>query len=299
MNRHLSRSIVMQSLFEWDFNGSKNDIDKIAKRNIREFAPGMKDLSFINSLLVGVLQKQSKIDSIIEKAAPDWPIEKISIIDRNILRIGLYELLFGDKDNVPPKVALNEAVELSKTFGGEASSRFVNGVLGAVYKELGEPGKNDIGKKKSKEVPYEKMPIEKKCGAVVYSKKGDEIYLALVHDIFGRWTLSKGGLKKGENEKECTIRKIKEEIGLDIEIEKELAVNEYIANVPEQGKTRRQVSYFLAKADFVPLKLEEDNGGLDGAEWFKLADVINLNMYDDVLPIVTMGINILLGKDKG
>jgi len=297
MNRHLSRSIVMQSLFEWDFNEGKSDIKEIAQRNALEFASGMKDLSFVDSLVDNVLNKQKKIDSIIEKAAPDWPIAKISIIDRNILRIGLYELLFGDKKDVPPKVALNEAIELAKTFGGEASSRFVNGVLGAVYKELGEPGKDDFGKKK-KEVPYEKMPIEKKCGAVVYAKDGNEVYLALVHDIFGRWTLSKGGSKEGEKEKDCAVRKMKEEMGIDVKIEKELAVNEYIANVPEKGKVRRQVSYFLAQAEFTPLKLEEDNGGLDDAQWFKLADVVNLNMYDDVLPIVTKGINILLGKSK-
>ena len=288
----------MQSLFEWDFNDGRRDIKEIASRNAREFAPGMKDLSFLNTLLAGVLQKQSKLDSIIEKAAPDWPIAKISIIDRNILRIGLYELLFCNEKDVPPKVALNEAIELAKTFGGEASGKFINGVLGAVYKELGEPGKNDTGRKKPTEVPYEKMPIEKKCGALVYAEKDGEIYLALVHDIFGRWTLSKGGLKEGESEKSCALRKMKEEIGIDVKIENELAVNEYIANVPEKGKVRRQVSYFLARADFVPLKLEEDNSGLDDAKWFRLADVADLNMYDDVLPIVTKGINLLLEKRK-
>src|SRR4051812_22104165 len=191
-NRHLSRSIVLQSLFEWDFN-SRNSTEALSifKRNTEEFAPGMGDFSFMDNLLQGVLDKKKDIDLIIEKAAPDWPIDKISIIDRNILRIGLFELLFADRSQVPPKVAINEAIELSKTFGGETSSKFVNGVLGAVYKELGEPGKDETSKDKNKTGPMN-VPIEYLGGAVVYAKAGDDIFLALVHDVFGRWTLSKG-----------------------------------------------------------------------------------------------------------
>src|SRR3989344_4440149 len=149
-NRHLSRSIVLQSLFEWDFlpieekdkqtkeNSKDLKIEEILGRNLKEFAPGLEDDKFVSSLMDGVLKKQEKIDEIIEKAAPDWPIDKISVVDRNILRIGLTELLFGDRKEVPPKVAINEAIELAKTFGGENSGKFVNGVLGAVYKEMGE-----------------------------------------------------------------------------------------------------------------------------------------------------------------
>src|ERR1035437_5841947 len=129
-NRHLSRSIVLQSLFEWDFN-KKNSSQamEIFKRDADEFAPGLGDFSFIETLLNGVVDKQKDLDLVIEKAAPDWPIDKISVMDRNILRIGLYELLFSDHDQVPPKVAINEAIELSKSFGGETSSKFINGVL--------------------------------------------------------------------------------------------------------------------------------------------------------------------------
>jgi transcription antitermination protein NusB len=133
-NRHLSRSIVMQTLFEWDSNKSDKGVrmstNEILDRNISEFAPGMSDVSFMKKLLDGVLEKKPDVDHIIEKAAPDWPLEKISTIDRNILRIGLYELLFADRNEVPTKVAINEAIELAKSFGGESSGRFVNGVPG-------------------------------------------------------------------------------------------------------------------------------------------------------------------------
>ena len=107
-NRHLSRSIVLQSLFEWDFsNKNSGEALEIFVRNANEFAPGMGDFSFMESLIKGILEKKKDIDLIIEKAAPDWPIDKISIIDRNILRIGLYELLFADRAQVPPKIAIN------------------------------------------------------------------------------------------------------------------------------------------------------------------------------------------------
>jgi len=135
-SRHLSRSIAMQSLYEWDFSAKKIDLEKIVERNIKEFGPGLEDVSFIWQLVTGVIQHLQEIDKIIEKAAPEWPINQITIIDRNVLRIGLYELLFGDREAVPPKVAINEAIELAKSFGGESSGKFINGVLGTVYKEI-------------------------------------------------------------------------------------------------------------------------------------------------------------------
>lgn len=134
-SRHLSRSIAMQSLYEWDFSNKKKDLKEIVEKNIKEFGPGLEDKGFIWQLVVGVVEHLPQINQIIEKAAPQWPIEQINVVDRNILRIGLYELLFGDKKAVPPKVAINEAIELAKGFGGEASGKFVNGVLGTVFKE--------------------------------------------------------------------------------------------------------------------------------------------------------------------
>jgi len=135
-SRHLSRSIAMQSLYEWDFLDKKSDLEKIIERNIEEFGPGLEDESFIWQLVIGVVANLKEIDEIIAKAAPQWPISQISIVDRNVLRIGIYELLYGDKEAVPPKVAINEAIELAKSFGGDNSGKFTNGVLGTVYKEI-------------------------------------------------------------------------------------------------------------------------------------------------------------------
>lgn len=135
-SRHLSRSIAMQSLYEWDFAEKKADLEKIIERNLGEFGPGLENKDFVWQLVTGIVQHLAEIDKVIEKAAPQWPIDQISIVDRNVLRLGLFELIYSDKEAVPPKVAINEAIELAKSFGGENSGKFINGVLGTVFKEL-------------------------------------------------------------------------------------------------------------------------------------------------------------------
>ncbi len=135
-NRHLSRSIAMQSLYEWDFCDKSRDLGDILERNIEEFAPGISDVEFIHELVDGVVKNLDEINSVIEKYAPEWPLDQITVVDRNVLRIGVHELVYGDKEDVPPKVAINESIELAKTFGGESSGKFINGVLGAIYKEV-------------------------------------------------------------------------------------------------------------------------------------------------------------------
>ncbi len=149
-NRHLSRSIAMQSLYEWDFKGQDNEhLQEIIQRNLAEFGPGLEDTSFVFSLVENTLKNREKIDQLIEKCAPEWPLSQVTPVGRNILRLGIYEILFGNYEEVPPKVAINEAIELAKSFGGESSGRFINGVLGTIYRELGEPMKDDESKKNS------------------------------------------------------------------------------------------------------------------------------------------------------
>jgi len=138
-SRHLSRSIAMQSLYEWDFSGKKPDsLKKIVAKNIEEFGPGLENSDFVWQLVNGVVANLTEIDKVIVSAAPEWPLEQITVVDRNVLRIGLYELLYENKEEVPPKVAINEAIELAKTFGGESSGKFINGVLGTVFKQIEE-----------------------------------------------------------------------------------------------------------------------------------------------------------------
>lgn len=277
-----------------DFRGADlSEANDVFMRNAEEFAPGMADVTFMKGLLSNVVKKRGEIDDIIEKAAPDWPIEKISIVDRNILRIGLYELLFADRKEVPAKVAINEAIELAKTFGGETSGRFVNGVLGAVYKEIGEPGKDETSKRQKDTTPDDKAPVEKLAGAIVYAKAGEGIQLAFVHDVFKHWTISKGHLNEGEGEVDGVKREIKAEIGIDVEVQDKLGENAYITYNKEKKKIKKHVVYYLAESKLTNLKLKE-SGGLDDAKWFPIEKIDELNFYDDILPIVTKAVNILL-----
>jgi len=136
-SRHLSRSIVFQTLFEWDFhNQAEKNIKEIFKRNVDTIGRGLEDIDYPHRLLEGVIEHLEELNRLITHGAPEWPLEQVSIVDRNVLRIGIYELLFGDKKEVPPKVAINEAVELAKNFGGDSSRRFVNGVLGTIFRQM-------------------------------------------------------------------------------------------------------------------------------------------------------------------
>jgi len=134
-NRHLGRIVAMQTLYEYDFRGGPAaglELEPIFQRNLDEFRDSIEDTAFVEDVVSGTAGHQDQIDAIIAPAAPEWPVEQIAKIDKIILRIGVYELCL--KREVPPKVAINEAVELAKTFGGENSSKFVNGVLGTIYR---------------------------------------------------------------------------------------------------------------------------------------------------------------------
>ena len=131
-NRHLCRALALQSLYEWDFHQCSRDAIEHLRRNIEEFASDLDEKDFCEKIVQGVIDHKDEIDALITQFAPDWPLPKITTVDRNVLRIGTFELTYTHE--IPSKVAINEAIELAKTFGGESSGKFVNGVLGAVYR---------------------------------------------------------------------------------------------------------------------------------------------------------------------
>ena len=161
-NRHLGRIVALQTLYEYEFRSDAKDssvsLSGILARNIDRYRETIDDLDFIRDIVNGVHKHQKKIDGIIVPVAPEWPIEQIARIDRAVLRIAIYELLHS-KD-VPPKVVINEAVELAKAFGSENSSKFVNGVLGTVYRNEVE-AKTKTSAKHKKAVPVKKKPAKK------------------------------------------------------------------------------------------------------------------------------------------
>jgi N utilization substance protein B len=146
-NRHLARSIAMQTIFEWDFRGQPSaGLPAILDQNIKEFGVGLGDeKQFSSDIVNGIIDHLKELDEIIVKYAPNWPLDKITVMDRNILRIGIWEMKFNP--GVPPKVAINEAIELAKSYGGPASGKFVNGVLGSLYKDMYPNGEIETEKK--------------------------------------------------------------------------------------------------------------------------------------------------------
>lgn len=149
--RHLARSLIVQSLYEWDFyhtlyrkdeletitgEGKAVDLQKIIEKNLSVVDETKLDRDFLALLTKGITAKLPYLDEVIAKAAPKWPILQITLVDRNVLRLGVYELLFSQDENVPPKVAINESIEIAKKFGGPSSGKFVNGVLGTIYKRI-------------------------------------------------------------------------------------------------------------------------------------------------------------------
>ena len=151
-NRHLGRIVALQTLYEQDFRREVNDpgldLEDVLARNIARYEETIEDKAFIEGLVRGVDQKSAELDDIIRPVAPEWPIEQIARMDRTILHIGVYELMF--EEGVPPKVVINEAVELAKAFGGDNSSKFINGVLGTVLRAQEETAAKKTSKKTSK-----------------------------------------------------------------------------------------------------------------------------------------------------
>jgi len=147
-NRHLARSLVMQCLYQWDFRGKPSAaIPAITKQVVAEFGLGLDEgnKDFVRDTVVKIVDKLPAIDEKIMLYAPKWPLEQMSAVDRNILRVGVFEMYFNDA--IPAKVAINEAIEIAKSFGGQSSGKFVNGILGAMYNQLVKDGKVKEGKK--------------------------------------------------------------------------------------------------------------------------------------------------------
>jgi len=182
-NRHVGRAIAMQTLYQADFNNnlSFKETENILDYQIVEISSGYENTDFVNHLVKNVIEHQEQIDAIIEKYAVEWPLEKITLVDRNILRIGVWELVFDD--SIPPKVSINEAIEIAKTFGGDSSGKFVNGVLGAIFadykEELEEKHKvwrieNDYKPKKKKKSSKKNKSKKNKKVKKKTSKKKDK-----------------------------------------------------------------------------------------------------------------------------
>lgn len=277
----------MQTLFEWDFQGREGDLLELVVENEREFAPDFEDNGFTHRIIKGVKKYFDEINELITTYAPEWPIDQITVTDRNVLRIGIYELKYSSE--VPPKVAINESIELAKTFGGESSGKFVNGVLGTIYKDMEERGEKISTQeavftlsKEHSQVNPDTGRVEISAGGVVFRRDNDgKIHFALIKDGYGKWTFPKGHIEEGESLEIAALEEVKEETGLrDLAIRGPLGTNILQVN-PKQGQAyEKPVHYFLIETTDTELTPQEAPEITD-ASWFSQDDVVARVDYDD------------------
>ena len=290
--RHLSRQIVIQALFAWDFY--KQDPEYAQKAfdwTVERHNTKMPNADFAIALYNGTIKKSSVIDEIITKAAPAWPIEKIAPVDRNILRLGIFELLFSDNKDVPPRVAINEGIELAKTFGGPNSYKFVSGVLGSIY-EVSDLKAKDKGKGKKEE---EAARHEEKVGAFVYCETDEgDLNILFIHNVFNHWTLPKGGIKGETDPEQGILEVLRAKVSIEGTVEHTLGTNTYKSRDPEHGLVEKKITYFVVKATNPDsLSLDESIDGLDKAEFMPIETVATLKTYKDMAPIIEQGMKLI------
>ncbi len=276
-NRHLSRTIALQTLFEWDFHHRSKKLFDLLKSNIVNFAPVFEDNNFTEGLVKGVTKHLKDIDALIQKFAPEWPIDQITVIDRNILRLGIFELKYDNQ--MPPRVAINEAIELAKAFGGESSYRFVNGVLGAIYKDMGEPEKNIT-------TPITAEPQEISVGGVVYRRTKDGLVFAVIKDAINKWTFPKGKIGDLEEHKDEDIltalrREITEELGIKtMDIKLELGSIDVTVRPPNKDPYPKRIHYYLVETKEETL-VPEESVTVKDAEWVTQDNMLEKLGYDN------------------
>lgn len=257
-NRHLARTLSLQALFEWDFYLGERSIDIILDHIIKDFAPDFDDEGFSRTLIHNVLANQKQIDRLIVEFAPEWPLEQITMIDRNVLRIGVFELKFSN--DIPPKVAINEAIELAKTFGGASSGKFVNGVLGSVYKKMIEHGE--------KQSPQSQGIKEISAGGLVYRIEDNNPVFALILDAYNKWTFPKGHVDSVESLETAAAREISEEIGIsDLKLISALGEAELKVHRAGESPFRKLVYYYLYKTESTKITVP-NVAELKDAQWF-------------------------------
>lgn len=279
-NRHLARTIALQTLFEWDFCKGKKDIAKILNYIKEEFAPDFDDQGFSLDLVKQVAAQKKELDNIITTFAPEWPIDQITLTDRNVLRIGVFELKMNP--DIPPKVAINEAIELAKAFGGDSSGKFVNGVLGSIYKEMVKRGeKQDLGSQGIREMS---------AGGMVYRQAEDGYYFVLILDAYDKWTFPKGHVDVGEEEETAALREIGEETGLkDLKSEGYLGETEVKVHKPSEKPFRKLIKYYLVSTQEKDLQVP-DTSELKDVRWYTAQEALNILGYENAKDIFVKGL---------
>lgn len=279
-NRHLARTIALQALFEWDFTKGQRTPEEMVATNKQEFAPDFDDQGFSLELVKSVIKNQKAIDKLISKFAPEWPLEQIITTDRNVLRLGIYELKFASE--IPPKVAINEAIELAKAFGGDSSGKFVNGVLGSIYKEMVTKGeKQTLASQGIKEISV---------GGLVYRQADDGYYFVLILDAYDKWTFPKGHIDEDDGLEKTALREMTEETGLkDLKVIDYLGETEVKVHKPNEKPFRKLIKYFLIEAKDKELIVPQVKE-LKDVKWYPQQEALDILGYANAKDIFHTGL---------
>lgn len=277
-NRHLGRTLVLQTLFEWDFNAGKKDMLECLEHVFESFAPDYDDNGFTKGLVNGVIEHIEELNGYITKFAKDWPLDQINTVDRNVLRIGVYELKYS---SLPHKVIINEAIELAKAYGGPSSGKFINGVLGSVYREL--EGEGILPRPSAKE---ELVVTQYAAGGVVMRESGEGTSVLLIKDGIGKFTFPKGKISESDDLIEATKREVEEETGIsDMRVYDKIGEIQVTVNEPDKEPVRKLVHYHLVTTDQEDLQLKIGRG-VTGGGWVtleKARDIISYANARDIL----------------
>ncbi len=294
LTRHAARELSLQTLFNLDSRYLLSKVDENTRKEVYQnilsslYTDSDSD-EFSKNIISGIFENLKAIDDIITKATPDWGIEKTAIIDRNILRIAIYEMLFSDID-VPPRVVINEAIELAKTFGHKKSFKFISGVLGAIYEATGLKEKDIKNSDKNK-----KVVLKEKVGAMPYYIKDGEPMFLMVHNIFNKWTLPKGTKEEGKTLEDI----LKEKINAEGKTGEKIGENKYRASSNKKEVTQKSISYFVFEVSNPDnLKVNENIKGLNNLKWFNLLDFKMVEKYDDMSDIIEKGISTIVNLAK-
>ena len=275
--RSTFRTTVFRSLYEADFRNITDPdavvsvFDRIA--DDEGIQCSKEEKRYVQETIHGVLAHQKDIDKMLAAVATDWPIEKMAIVDRNVLRLGLFEILFGEPFNVPPKVAISEAIETVKLYGGEASGAFVNGVLGTILKEVKTP--DEIESTSS---------ARKMVGSLVFAVRDDVPCFVFIKDMKNKWTVPKGRIQEQETLQDAVSRVTREEVGLTVKALHQIGRDMYINHSPD-GVVRKDVTYLLSEGQYAPLNLKACEG-LKDVGWFTAEEAAALPMYKNVITIL-------------
>lgn len=285
-NRHLARTIALQTLFEWDFHHRSKKLFDLLEKNKTQFAPEFDDEGFTEHLVKGVTKHLTDIDVLIQKFAPEWPLDQITVIDRNILRVGAFELKYDT--TMPPRVAINEAIELAKAFGGESSYRFINGVLGAIYKDAEQSGELPVLQQETPPEPAPE-PQEVSVGGIVYRAEAGQYHIALIKDAIDKWTFPKGKIGdtvEGETIEDALTRELNEEIGLTQQrIVAPAGTIDVTVHPPGKPPYPKRIYYYLVETTQTQL-LPEHSKTVKDAQWFPYDEAVSILGYENTKSVL-------------